>query len=426
VNFSYAPTNPSIGNTVTFDASSSTDDDSTAGEIQVRWDFENDGTFDTPWSTAKTATHIYNSAATFTVKLDVKDKYGLGASKTQVITIQAAPTYTVTYEANGAISGTVPVELLSYEQGASVTVLDNIGTLVKTGAQFGGWNTKADGTGTTYAAGQTFVMGAANVTLYAVWGTFYSVIYDGNGSTGGSVPVDNTSYKQGATVTVLGNTGSLVKVQDGIALTFLGWNTEQTGSGTSYTQNLTFTMGAANVTLYAKWSSVIGATGPGGGLIFYDKGSYSGTPNWRYLEAAPASTEFTAQWGTKGTEIGGTGTAVGTGRDNTAVIVAWLNDNPEIDARAAQLCDALVYGGYDDWFMPSKDELNFMYARLYKAGVGGFAGDRNSSYWCSSESDYVNAWAQYFYDGRQTSNHNWYDTWSFKDHDKRVRAVRAF
>ncbi|HYA87693.1 MAG TPA: InlB B-repeat-containing protein [Nitrospirota bacterium] len=79
------------------------------------------------------------------------------------------PTCTVTYNGNGNAGGNVPIDLTNYEQGQTVTVLDNTGNLVKTGASFGGWNTLADGSGTFYIPGQTFTMGAANVTLYAIW-----------------------------------------------------------------------------------------------------------------------------------------------------------------------------------------------------------------------------------------------------------------
>ncbi|MEW5816632.1 MAG: InlB B-repeat-containing protein, partial [Spirochaetota bacterium] len=111
----------------------------------------------------------------------------------------------------------------------------------------------------------------------------YTVTYNGNGHTGGTVPTDSTNYEQGQTVTVPGNTGSLVKT----GYTFNGWNTQADGNGTTYTQGQTFLMGAANVTLYAKWTTTYALrdTGPAGGLIFYDKGSYSGSPSWRYLEA---------------------------------------------------------------------------------------------------------------------------------------------
>ena len=78
-------------------------------------------------------------------------------------------TGTVTYNGNESDGGTVPVDSNSpYESGATVTVLGNTGTLTKTGKTFGGWNTKADGTGTAYAADATFTI-AADTVLYAVW-----------------------------------------------------------------------------------------------------------------------------------------------------------------------------------------------------------------------------------------------------------------
>lgn len=78
----------------------------------------------------------------------------------------------------------------------------------------------------------------------------YTVAYNENGSTGGSVSTDNKKYAPGDEVTVLGNTGSLVKT----GCTFSGWNTKADGTGISYTPGNTFTMGTANVTLYAKWT----------------------------------------------------------------------------------------------------------------------------------------------------------------------------
>ena len=153
--------------------------------------------------------------------------------------------------------------------------------------------------------------------------------------------------------------------------------------------------------------------GPAGGYIFYDKGSYSN--DWRYLETSPVSTEWTQkEWGSYGFFIGGIETGIGTGQSNTTKIVTWLNSHSETD-RPAQVCDALVYGGYSDWFLPSKDELNLMYTNLKVAGVGDFA---NLYYWSSSEFNAGYAWSQYFNSGSQGT--------SLKGNTYRVRAVRAF
>jgi len=81
--------------------------------------------------------------------------------------------------------------------------------------------------------------------------TTYTVTYNGNGSTSGSVPTDSNAYASGATVTVLGNTGSLAKTGS----TFNGWNTATDGSGTTYQSGNTFTI-SANTTLYARWATL--------------------------------------------------------------------------------------------------------------------------------------------------------------------------
>lgn len=75
----------------------------------------------------------------------------------------------VTYDGNGSDSGVTPTNSSSYEQGVTASVYGNIGNLAKTGYTFAGWNTKADGTGTNYAAGATFAIGTTDVTLYAKW-----------------------------------------------------------------------------------------------------------------------------------------------------------------------------------------------------------------------------------------------------------------
>jgi len=160
-------------------------------------------------------------------------------------------TYTVVYSGNGNSSGDVPVDEEEYMKGDTVTVRDNTGNLQKTGYSFIGWNTEQDGTGITYTSGQFFVIGSVDVMLYAKWSEnpTYTVTYNGNGNTGGSVPVDNTNYETGQTVTVPGNPGNLVKS----GYTFVGWNTAEDGMGTNYGQGSTFNMGSSNVILYAKW-----------------------------------------------------------------------------------------------------------------------------------------------------------------------------
>ncbi len=91
--------------------------------------------------------------------------------------------------------------------------------------------------------------GYYNIQIYKQTSSSYTVSYNGNSNTGGSAPVDGNTYSSGATVTVLGNTGSLTKT----GCAFGGWNTQADGEGTYYAAGATFTI-TANTTLYAKWN----------------------------------------------------------------------------------------------------------------------------------------------------------------------------
>ena len=96
---------------------------------------------------------------------------------------------------------------------------------------------------------------------------------------------------------------------------------------------------------------------------------------------------------------------------------AYINDSGDaaFDEYAAKKCLDYKYGGYDDWFLPSKDELNLMYKNLHKKGLGSF----NSYYWSSSENNVYHAWGhEYFGIGNQPLFYR-YGTLD-------VRPVRAF
>ncbi len=162
--------------------------------------------------------------------------------------------------------------------------------------------------------------------------------------------------------------------------------------------------------LTAAWEPVIGGYGPAGGIIFYDKGDDS--DGWRYLEAAPFDQSAGIRWDNgKDVDMGAKATAVGGGEANTDAIVAKQGDG----TYAASICQNLVLGGYDDWFLPSWDELNLMYTNLKKAGLGGFGG---SWFWSSSQYSSSTAWSRSFSDGRQAD--------VYESDDVSVRACRAF
>jgi len=166
----------------------------------------------------------------------------------------------------------------------------------------------------------------------------------------------------------------------------------------------------------------IGDIGPAGGIIFYDKLEY--TDGWRYLEAAPEDTEISnGQWGAYRHDVSGTQMGLGSGKRNTDIIVAFLNSVNE-SGKAAQLCKQLTFGGKNDWFLPSMEELNWMYLNLHRAGLGGF---KNERYWSSSQVNTTNAWYRHFgSDGRASHDKDKNASgWVF-GYVIRVRAIRAF
>ena len=135
-------------------------------------------------------------------------------SNSVTLTGTALPNYTVTYNGNGSTAGTVPVDGSSpYTSGSSATVLGNIGNLAQPGFTFSGWNSAANGSGTPYAAGATFVPGV-NTVLYAQW-----TANGGGGSGGGGGPASTdpvttpTPSASATTVVTLAQPGSLGPVQ---------------------------------------------------------------------------------------------------------------------------------------------------------------------------------------------------------------------
>jgi DUF1680 family protein len=161
----------------------------------------------------------------------------------------------------------------------------------------------------------------------------------------------------------------------------------------------------------------LGDTGPAGGFIFLENPNHA-ADGWRYLEAAPFDQSGGAKWGCFRHEVpGARGTAVGTGKTNTADILAAC-DAP---GSAARLCAGLVLNGVGGWFLPSTDELVLMYQNLRAQGLGNFrdAGIAdNFTYWASSQSSADMAAHVDFPDLGRIHGDD-------KDFPRRVRAIRA-
>ena len=154
---------------------------------------------------------------------------------------------------------------------------------------------------------------------------------------------------------------------------------------------------------YDRMMHVIGENYQGGIIFWVDATGQHG------LIAAASDVSSGAQYGCMGTMHGATGTDNGTGQANTTAKATGCGES----GIAAKLCNDLVLNDYEDWYLPSKDELNLLY--LQKAVVGGFTAD---SYWSSSEGTADYAWFQSF-DNGQTFHYN-------KNYSNKVRAIRSF
>ena len=150
------------------------------------------------------------------------------------------PTHTITFDANDG-SGD------QYQQ----TVEDSLPTKLtpnmfeRTGHEFTGWNTAADGSGDAYADGASVTIDS-DLTLYAQWEVFtYTVRFDANGGEG---TMSDQSFTYGVPQSL--STHSFTREGYG----FTGWNTAADGKGTGYTDGETISV-TSDMTLYAQWAA---------------------------------------------------------------------------------------------------------------------------------------------------------------------------
>ncbi len=147
-------------------------------------------------------------------------------------------------------------------------------------------------------------------------------------------------------------------------------------------------------------------TNDGSGMVAAEEDQHTGTG---------------ARWGCSGQEINGAdGEVVGTGAQNTMDILAGCGTS----GTAAKICGDLELNGYNDWFLPSKGELNLMWENLADsdgdghisgANLGGFATD---FYVSSTEFSNKRIWVQFFSRGSQIED--------VKGNFQSVRAARTF
>lgn len=151
----------------------------------------------------------------------------------------------------------------------------------------------------------------------------------------------------------------------------------------------------------------------GGGKIAYllQPGDIGYDPSVQHGLIAATSDQSTGiqWWNGSWTITYATGTAIGTGLSNTMAIIA----NQGAGSYAATIARSYTGGGYTDWYLPSRDELDQL--NINKVAIGGFS---TGIYWSSSENNNFDTWFQNFSSAFRgnTSKYNTYY----------VRAVRAF
>jgi hypothetical protein len=152
-----------------------------------------------------------------------------------------------------------------------------------------------------------------------------------------------------------------------------------------------------------------------GGIIFYlDASGCHG------LIAAPSDQSTGISWWNGSfVDTYAYGNGIGAGEGNSQGIIR--RQGICSSCYASQLCQDLSLGGYTDWYLPSKYELNLMYENIGLGdalGLGNIGNFARSFYWSSTEDDNVDAWDQDFFDGDQSTSNKGFTYY--------VRAVRAF
>ena len=209
--------------------------------------------------------------------------------------------------------------------------------------------------------------------------------------------------------------------------------------------------GRASATCSAGTSCQVGDIGPAGGVVFYDAGSKQSWGRW--LEASPASCQTSGKvWRNAAANKKGTkqlpllypewktaaknrvlSKAIGMGMKNTELIWKQHKTLAAVAPTAAGYAGGLVCGGKDDWFLPSKDELDALYNVLALTdndltGSNSF-GFTRGFYWTSSEYNNETAWTQLWVDGQQFDREKWLAGDPRKDggyNSFHVRPIRAF
>ena len=249
------------------------------------------------------------------ITADVADTYTFtfDASTKKLSVTYPAQSYTISYNANGG-SGAPAAQTKNHD--VALTLSSTVPT--RTGYTFQNWNTKDDGTGTTYKSGAQYTANAA-ATLYAQWtANTYTITYKDQGGanfSGTHASGNPTKHTYG--------TATTLKTATKTGYTFGGWFTNSACTGNAVT-SLGATAYTANITLYAKWT-VITYT------ITYNANNGSGAPaaqtktygeTLTLSSTVPTRTGYTfTGWNTASN---GSGTAYASGASYTVNVAATL------------------------------------------------------------------------------------------------------
>lgn len=284
---------------------------------------------------------------------------------------------TLTFNGNGSTLGDVP-DPLTHNSGETLqyTYLTPFGVkgLGRVGYLFTGWNTQDDGLGIQYDDNALITTWfTQNTTLYAQWQSGYvTLIYDGNGETGGYPPApENAISGEVGPKWLAGNTNFLVKT----GATFLGWNMSTDGSGTTYTSvSPWFTQ---TTTIYALWLGNATVTFDGNGETSGSlpsqtessgdsSGSYLRSIYWTYPDEFKKTGYIFAGWNT---EAEGGGIAYSDDAliqpwfsQDITLYAQWIDETSQVvvsfdghgsDQGLVPESQAHTAGSTDGWLLPS-------------------------------------------------------------------------
>ncbi len=383
------------------------------GSVNVTWNY-NGGTLNSASSSTTTVT----SGATTSAPSPTRTGYtlsgwntsasGSGTAWSSSSTITSDITYyaqwtihTSTLKVNpnsGTWNGYTTTQ--SYTQNYNTT--KSIPVPTRTGYTFSNWTrSNTYGTMSSTTAAATYTFGATNGvtdTITASWtANTYTVVYDGNGNTGGSTASSSHTYGTAKALTANGYTKT--------GYTFSGWNTKSDGTGTSYANqasvsNLTSTSGGT-VTLYAQWTAntyTITWDSQGGSSVANSTQTYAATLT---LPTAPTRTGYTfAGWYTAasgGTQV--TSSTTYTTAGATTYYAHWTAKTYTItwDSQGgSSVADSTQTYAATLTLPTTPTRTGYTFAGWYTAAEGGTKVDADTVYSNAGNTTYYAQWVQLF------------------------------